>query len=99
MFADLAQKKNEEGVIGGSFGAKLGLRWGKGADLVPMKLEKGIYEKSFCSGALWGRTWKPMFGAKLAPRGRQDGEVGARMAASWGQEGAKSAKRRLEKRS
>ena len=39
------------------------------------------------------------FGPKLAPRGRQDGEVGAKMAASWGQERAKRAKRRLEKRS
>ena len=39
------------------------------------------------------------FGPKLAPRGGQEGEVGAKMAASWGQERAKRAKRRLEKRS
>ena len=39
------------------------------------------------------------FGLKLAPRGGQEGEVGAKMAASWGQERAKRAKRRLEKRS
>ena len=39
------------------------------------------------------------FKSKFAPRGRQECEVGAKMAASFGQEGAKSAKRRLEKRS
>ena len=39
------------------------------------------------------------FGPKLTPRGGQEGEVGAKMAASWGQERAKRAKRRLEKRS
>ncbi len=39
------------------------------------------------------------FGLKLAPRGGQEGEVRAKMAASWGQERAKRAKRRLEKRS
>ena len=38
------------------------------------------------------------FGSKFAPRGRQDGEDGAKMAASWGKERAKRAKRRLEKR-
>ena len=42
--------------------------------------------------ALGGRLW-----AKLAPRGRQESEVGAKIAASWGQERAKGA-RRLEKR-
>ena len=62
MFADLAQKKVEEGIVGGSFGAKLGLTWGKGADLVPKKLEKGIFEKRFCSSTLWDRTWKPILG-------------------------------------
>ena len=39
------------------------------------------------------------FKPKLAPRGGQEGEVGAKMAASWGQERAKRSKRRLEKRS
>ena len=38
------------------------------------------------------------FGPKLAPRGGQEGEVGGNMAASWGQEAGKRAKRRLEKR-
>ena len=39
------------------------------------------------------------FRLKLSPRGGQDGEVGAKMAASWSQERAKRGKRRLEKRS
>ena len=39
------------------------------------------------------------FGHKLAPRGGQEGEVGAKIAASWGQEAAKRAKKSLEKRS
>ena len=73
MFADLAQKKVEEATFGGSFGAKLGLRWGKGADLVPKKFEKGILEKKFCSSALWvplgGRLWAQV-GAKRGSRGR-----------------------------
>ena len=35
----------------------------------------------------------------FVPRESQEGEHGTKIAASWGQEGAKRAKRRLEKRS
>ena len=74
-------KKIGEGIVGGSFGAKLGLRWGKGADLVPKKLEKGISEKRFCSNSLWVRTWKPTLGPSW-------GQEWSRRR-SWGQDGGK----------
>ena len=50
-------------------------------------------------GGAKGSHLEADFGPKLTPRGGQEGEVRAKMAASWGQERAKRAKRRLEKRS
>ena len=44
MFAELAQKKVEEGTIEGTVGAKLGLRWGKGAELAPKKVAEGTFD-------------------------------------------------------
>ena len=57
-----------------------------------------LYAHSPPGGAV-GSYLEADFGPKLAPRGRQEGEVEVKMAASWGQERAKRAKRRLEKRS
>ena len=75
MFADLAQKKIEEATFGGSFGAKLGLRWGKGADLVPKKLENGIFRQSCDGRAARVHTWKPTLG----PSWRQEGVKRAKL--------------------
>ena len=57
-----------------------------------------LYAHSPPGGAV-GSHLEADFVPKLVPRGRQEGEVEAKMAASWGQERAKRAKRRLEKRS
>ena len=89
MFADLAQKKVEEGIVGGSFGAKLGLRWGKGADLVPKKLEKGIFEKMCDQPAPRDRTWRTILG----PNWRQEGVKRAKLGPRWRQVGAKRGQR------
>ena len=99
MFADLAQKKIEEGTFGGSFGATLGVRSGKGADLVPKKVAEGTFDAQVRPEWVKGLHLEADFGPKLTPRGGQEGELRAKMAASWGQERAKRAKRRLEKRS
>ena len=50
-------------------------------------------------GCAKGSHLEADFGLKFAPRGGQECEVGAKMAASWGQEGAKRGKRRFGKRS
>ena len=112
IFSDAEGKKKKESrkeeiegrsvadsIRDGAKFAKLGLRWGKGAELAPKKIAEGTF-----GAQLWRTCGKDShleadFGPKLVPRGGQDGEVRAKMAASWGQEQAKRAKRRLEKRS
>ena len=56
-----------------------------------------LYAHSPPGGAV-GSHLEADFVPKLVPRGRQEGEVEAKMAASWGQERAKRAKRKREKR-
>ena len=63
------------------------------------KFAEDPFEAQVGPGRAKGSHLEADFWPKFAPRGRQHGEVGAKMVASWGQEGAKSAKRRLEKRS
>jgi hypothetical protein len=67
----------------------LGLRWGKGADLAPKKVEKGIFEKRFDQGAPRDCTWRPTLG----PSWRQEGVKRAKLGPRWRQVGAKSGQR------
>ena len=78
MFADLAQKKIEEGTFGSSFGATLEVRWGKGADLALKKIAEGTFEAQVRPERVKGSHLEADFGPKLASRGR-----------SWGQDGGK----------
>ena len=89
MFADLAQKKVEEGTFGGSFGATLGVRWGKGADLAPKKVAEGTFEAQVRPGRAKGSHLEADFGTKLAPRWVERAKLGPR----WRQVGAKSGQR------
>ena len=77
----------------------MGVRWSKGADLAPKKVAEGTFEAQVAPGCAKGSHLEADFGPKLTPRGGQEGEVRAKMAATWGQERAKRTKRRLEKRS
>mgnify|MGYP000320453428 CR=1 FL=1 len=98
-FAKFAQKNVGEGTFEDTLGSKLELRWGKGAELAPKKVAEGIFEAQVQQTSAKGSHLEADFGPKLAPRGGQEGEVMAKMAASVGQERAKRAKRRLGKRS
>ena len=73
-FVDLAQQKVVQGSFECIFGAEMGQVSGVGAT----NRETGTFEKRFCSTALWVRTWRP----KLGPRGGQEDEVWAKMAAN-----------------
>ena len=96
---NLRGKSGADSIKGGGNFAKLGLTWGKGADLAPKKVAEGTFEAQVRPERVKGSHLEADFGPKLTPRGSQAGEVGAKMAASWGQEGGKRAKRRLVKRS
>ena len=67
--------------------------------MAPKKADEGTFEAQVRRECAKGSHLEASFGAKLTPRESQYGEVGAKIAATWGQEGAKRAKRRLEKRS